>query len=85
MRKATTQFISFNLEQITREENREADELARLASSMDVISRGEVTLLRAESKLIEKEEVKAVVEGEDLHGETLSITIEREKTRTSRK
>lgn len=64
-KKEMLQLTSFHIEQIDREGNKEADELAYLASSMSVVPEGQVTLLKSGLNSIEEEEVLAVVEVND--------------------
>lgn len=47
IRKEAAWLTSFHIEQIDREENKEANELARLASSLSVLPEGKITILKA--------------------------------------
>lgn len=60
IRKEALQLTSFHKEQIAMEENKEADELTRLASSVSMVQEGWVTLLKEGLKSIEENEILTV-------------------------
>lgn len=64
-KEMTTHFSSFVIRQIAREKNGEADELARLASDVEMGPGKRLTLLRVEVKSIEEAEVNTIDDKED--------------------
>lgn len=65
IRKETARLTSFHIEQIDREKNKEADELARLANSLSAVPEGKATIFKAGVKSIEEEVILTIVEGGD--------------------
>lgn len=71
IRRAVTHLSKFTIKQITREVNREAYELARLASATEIKKGNKITLLSVAAKSIEEKEVGAVEEREDWRGDII--------------
>lgn len=65
IRKEVALLTSFHIEEIDREENKKVDELARLASSLNTVPKGKVTILKLGLKSIEEEEILAIAEEKD--------------------
>lgn len=62
IRKESALLTSFHIEQIDREENKETDELTRLANFFSAVLEGKITILKSGSKSIKEKEIPAIVE-----------------------
>lgn len=71
VREIVTFLSNLTVRQVAREENKEADELTRLASAVELKQGKKIMLLSVEAKSIEAEEVGAIEGKEDWRREII--------------